>query len=224
MSILLDDQKWINIRFRYIETITKNNISKYKFIKTTEELNQYINNPNLKELNTGWKVLTWSDYNSLYYECSKKNVSKNGVKTNDVDFIKLREMKLKSCLKSWDLKDDFGNDVPLNDKTIESIHPDVANELLNSFEKITNINPGELKNLELSAEAFLEGKQSISPPPKIVYEFLIARATGWSLEYIRNLTVVDFYKILKLCTVYEGSDRKWEADLATVGMKKRVAF
>jgi len=45
--------------------------------------------------------------------------------------------------------------------------------------------------------------------------------TGWTLEYVRNLMVQDFFKVLKVCIVYESLNKKFEAEMATAGLSKK---
>lgn len=145
MSLLIDDTKFINIKYHYIETPGVY-VSKFKFLSTKEEFDKEKDNPNLKELNTGWKVLSWADHNHVYTECLKYSTNESGITVTNLDFIKFRDMKLKTCLKMWDIKDETGRIVPVTPGTIDALHPEVANELLNGFEKVTDITPQELKN------------------------------------------------------------------------------
>ena len=75
----------------------------------------------------------------------------------------------------------------------------------------------------MAAEHFFEGQETTQPPPKIVFEFFIVKCMGGacSFEYIRNLPMSDFLKLLKLSIVWESMQKKWEAELATMGMAKK---
>ncbi len=136
MSLLIDDKKLINLKFHYIETPDKY-VSRFKFIQSQEEYEKNKDDPNMKELNTGWRAITWSDHNHIYSPCLKYTTSSEGVDSSNLDFIKYRDMKLKACLRQWDIKDETDRPVPVSDTTIDHLHPDVANELLNGFEKVT---------------------------------------------------------------------------------------
>jgi hypothetical protein len=145
MSLLIDDTKFINIKYHYIETPGVY-ISRFKFLSTKEEYEKNKDNPNLKELNTGWKVPTWADHNRMYTECLKYTTNESGISVTNLDFIRFRDMKLKTCLKMWDIKDEEGRPIPVTPVKIDLLPPEVANELLSGFEKITEITPQELKN------------------------------------------------------------------------------
>jgi len=136
MSILIDDQKFIGLKFHYLEEVGKY-VSRFKFIQNQEEYEKNKSNPNLKELNTGWKVLTWAEHNAIYSQCLAYKTNEEGVSISNLDFIKFRDMKLKSCLKTWDFKDEGGRAVPVTAAIIDKLHPDVANELLAGFERAT---------------------------------------------------------------------------------------
>ena|SRR3990167_610708 len=142
MSLLIDDQKLINLKFRYVE-IPDKYASRFIFIRSKEDFERYKNDPRLGEANTGWKLLDWADFNHIYGECFKYNTNPDGTTTGNLDFIKFRDMKLKTCLKSWDIKDSNGKPVPISASSINKLHPDVAAELLNGFEKATETPPTE---------------------------------------------------------------------------------
>ena len=51
--------------------------------------------------------------------------------------ISYRDLKLKVCLKKWDLKDDNKQDIQVSESIIDQLVPEVAQELLNNFEEVT---------------------------------------------------------------------------------------
>ena len=112
MSILSDNQRFINIKFHYLE-IKNRHITKFKFIHNQEEFERYKNNSNLRELNTGWKILTWAEHSEITSQCSKITTNDEDVEVQETDFIKFRDVKLKSCLKRWDFGSEAGQFVPV---------------------------------------------------------------------------------------------------------------
>lgn len=214
--MLVEQNKFVFLKFHYLE-IVKNGLTKYQFIKSPKEYSQHCSSPYFRELNTGWKALTWFEHNQIYYSCLRN--AETGAGTLDV--IAFRDMKLKSCLKSWDFQEN-GVDVPLTADVIDRLNSDVASELLSGFERVTEVGVNELKNLEYSAQSFLEGKKTINPIPPIIFEFYIVKSLGCTFEWVRNLTINDFFKVLKLCLVFDGTERKWESELATAGMGKKL--
>ncbi len=145
MSLLIDDQKFIGIQFHYLETPGPH-VSKLEFLKNKEAFEKNKDNPNLNKLETGWKLMTWANHNEIYSQCLTNTTKPDGTIISNLDYIKFRDMKLKFCLKSWDLKDNVGKPAPVNPATIDRLNPQVATELLDSFEKITEVEAQELKN------------------------------------------------------------------------------
>lgn len=96
-------------------------------------------------LRTFWSQMTWKEQNSLYSRCLKQSTGSDGSTKTELDAILFRDRKLKTCLKRWDLKDN-GKDVPVTEGIIDQLHPEVAQELLNQFESITEADEEELKN------------------------------------------------------------------------------
>ena len=217
--MLPDDQKFISMKFHYFEN-THGDVTTYKFIHTKDEFEQNKDDPNLNELNTGWRLLSWADYNRIYDECLEQDDNGKAV----LNLIKFRDIKLKTCLKTWDIQDKNGEPVPVNDETIGRLHHDVASELLDGFERVTEITAEELKILELSAEAFFEGKKTTEPPPRIVYEFYVAKQLHEKMEHVRSLPFHSFLKLLKIALTWEGVQRKLEGELATAGFAKKSFF
>lgn len=76
----------------------------------------------------------------------------------------------------------------------------------------------------MAAEHFFEGQETNQPPPKIVFEFFIVKCLegACTFEYVRNLPMSDFLKLLKLSIVWESLKKKWESDLASMGIAKKT--
>lgn len=99
----------------------------------------------IKVLNTWWSRMTWREQNYIYSQCIRQISSEGGART-ELDMISYRDLKLKTCLKKWDLKDEKGNDIPLTEAIIDNLVPEVAMELLNNFELVTEASEEDLKN------------------------------------------------------------------------------
>ncbi len=97
-------------------------------------------------LRTWWSRMSWREQNNLYARCLKQSTSPDGKARTDLDAISYRDMKLKTCLKKWDLKDDSGNEVTITETVIDNLVPEVAQELLNQFELLTEAGEEDLKN------------------------------------------------------------------------------
>lgn len=88
-------------------------------------------------LRTWWSRMTWKEQNQIYSRCLKQVQAAEGKTRTELDMISFRDMKLKTCLKKWDLKDDNKQDVPITEIIIDQLVPEVAQELLNNFELVT---------------------------------------------------------------------------------------
>ncbi|MFW6122367.1 MAG: hypothetical protein ACOC80_15910 [Petrotogales bacterium] len=88
----------------------------------------------IKILKTQWRLMTWGKQNDITSKCEK--YSPNGVP--DIDWIRYRDMRLKTSLVGWDLKDDEGRPVPCNSETINMVPPHVVIALLDKYDNIVN--------------------------------------------------------------------------------------
>lgn len=164
MAIVLDpNRSFINILVHLIEEKKKNGSSLFHFIesaeslqewktkgfKTREEIAQEFQSKTAKPdydktielINTTWKRPTWKEQNSIFAQALRQV---NG--EMEIDPLKYRELKLKTCLKKWDAKDDSGNPVPLNAENIDNLDPSVAAYFLKVFEKTTEPSETDLSN------------------------------------------------------------------------------
>lgn len=97
-------------------------------------------------LKTWWSRMTWKEQNQIYSSCLHQVPTGEGKARTELDMISYRDLKLKTCLKKWDLKDDNGQDMPITETIIDQLVPEVAQELLNSFELVTEASDEQLKN------------------------------------------------------------------------------
>lgn len=95
-------------------------------------------------IRTKWKRMTWKDQNTIFSKCLKTVPGPDGAVRTDLDHITYRDMKLKLCLKEWDLQDEHARQVPVSNETIDMLTPDVAAELINAFERYTEASPTDL--------------------------------------------------------------------------------
>ena len=100
----------------------------------------------IKILRTWWSRMTWKEQNQIYSRCIRQVPSEGGGARTELDMISYRDFKLKTCLKKWDYKDESGQDVPVSENIIDNLVPEVAQELLNNFELVTEANEEDLKN------------------------------------------------------------------------------
>lgn len=97
-------------------------------------------------LRTWWSRMTWKEQNQIYSRCLRQVPGTEGKTRTELDMISYRDMKLKTCLKKWDLKDDAKQEISVTENIIDNLVPEVAQELLNNFEMVTEASEDDLKN------------------------------------------------------------------------------
>jgi hypothetical protein len=162
MYIEEEDDKHGNSRFHFINSREEFDSWKQKGYLTADEISKATlppsqNKPGMPEkpsvdptkvvqvLRTWWSRMTWKEQNQIYSRCLRQTTDSEGKTKTELDMIAYRDFKLKTCLKKWDLKDG-NNEVPVSDTVIDNLYPEVAQELLNQFELITEASDTELKN------------------------------------------------------------------------------
>jgi len=158
------DAKHQSIKFHFIKSREEFDSWKGKGYSTTDELEKLDLDKGKKQppqpgmpeappidpnkviqiLRTWWSRMTWKEQNIIYARCLRQSTDSEGKTRTDLDMIAYRDFKLKTCLKKWDLKDDKGNDTPISEHIIDNLYPEVAQELLNQFEQITEATDEEM--------------------------------------------------------------------------------
>ncbi len=173
MGILLDPKKqYIQIELYYVEEVRKHGNSVFYFIKSQDELEDWQRkgcrletevekpleepkpgmpvatpdpNKTIHKIETRWRRLRWKDHNAIFSRCMKNVPIADGKTSVEMDVISFRDMKLKTCLKWWSLKDDDGQEVPVSEENIDNLIPEVAHQLLDDFEKVTELSEVDVK-------------------------------------------------------------------------------
>lgn len=176
MSILMDSSNLIAIQIFYIEEKKKQGGSIFRFMKNQEEFDEwkrkgYVTqeefdkaqqkgniDPGMPEspsldpekiiqsLSTWWSKMSWKEQNSTYSRCLKQVTGPDGDQITILDTLAFRDLKLKTCLKKWSLTDNEGQEVPVSEMVVDMLVPEVAQELLTSFERVTEISEEDLGN------------------------------------------------------------------------------
>lgn len=95
-------------------------------------------------IRTKWKRLSWKDQNVIYSKCFKLVTAPDGTTKPEWDGLSFRDLKIKQCLREWDIKDGNNNPVPVSPETIDTLPPFVVSELINAFERYTEANAEDL--------------------------------------------------------------------------------
>lgn len=152
------DQKLISIETYVVEEERKHGNKLYYFIENKETLNDYLakgyiieGNPVpeghtkiINKVQTTWKIPTWGEHNFILSRALRTTGDAKN-KRYEIDPIKYREEKIKLLLKRWNLVDTHGNVVDVSPAAIDALPPPVANQLLQDFERITELEEDDAK-------------------------------------------------------------------------------
>lgn len=134
-----------------IVKITENENDKRQFeskaleeAKEGDDPKKFVLNPNKEVhiLNTKWKEISWKEQNDILNQCKSTN-QLTGLP--DIDNLKFRDQRIKSCLKEWDLKDDAGQLIPCHPEIIEQLPFEVIFALVQKFDSLINLDDEEEK-------------------------------------------------------------------------------
>jgi hypothetical protein len=166
MGLLIDSNKEnVNTQIMYIEEKKKQGSSIFHFVRSEDELKDWQSkgykleaeitpsppmpqqtgmpiqktdeNRIIHVLYLVFRRMSWKDQNAIYSKCLRQITNPAGVSTTELDGIMYRDLKLKTILKRWNIMNDMKEDVKVSPETIDMLVPEVASEILNTFEKIT---------------------------------------------------------------------------------------
>lgn len=168
MPIVMEPSKnLVNITTYYIEDLKKTGNSVFHFIDSPEQMSDwkkrgYFTRVELaeikqagqtidtskviEELHTVWRRLTWKEQNEISSKCLIHIPMTDGQTRSQWDGIRFRDLKLKACLKGWDLTNEEGRKIPVNDDNIDNLVPEVAHQLVSDFERVTEPSEEDLGN------------------------------------------------------------------------------
>jgi len=94
-------------------------------------------------LNTQWKILSWKEQTNITRESSYFNRQES---FQDLDIWKFRDLRIKACMVSWDLKDDSNQSIPVKPDVIDQLPADVVLSLVSKYDTAVSLNDEESKN------------------------------------------------------------------------------
>lgn len=143
-----DMDKWKSKGYKYEDEVKE--LMKPKTDKTPlpgvpiKEQANFDSTKVIYSINTKWKRMSWKDQNVIFSKCLRTSQNADGTPHTELDTITYRDMKLKQCLKEWDIRNAHGDIVPVNNEAIDSLSPDIANEFINAFERYTEASSEDL--------------------------------------------------------------------------------
>jgi len=88
------------------------------------------------------RPLNWKQHNEIQREATLERMGQGA----EIDWVLYKERKLFKILIGWDIKDDKGQPVPMNEAMIYKLHPMVAETLLQEFDRVTMLGEEERGN------------------------------------------------------------------------------
>jgi len=106
-----------------------------EFIKKKQAKQEEIKEEDRKieVLTTQWKVLSWGEQNQITKTCQR--YTPEGLQ--EIDYYKFRDLRIKACLKTWDIKDAKGTSIPVAPETIDMLPSTVVFALVSRYDTAT---------------------------------------------------------------------------------------
>ncbi len=162
MPIVIDPSKeqLLTIDLMYIEIEKKRGNTVFHFIHSAQELEEwqskgYVSlqdatadtplSKQIQNLTTYWRTIRWKDQNAIFSRSVRQLKKPDGTISAEVDPLQYRDLKLKTCLKKWSVRDENGNEIPVTEEAIDRLDPVVAHELLLAFEGVTEVSEEDLQ-------------------------------------------------------------------------------
>jgi hypothetical protein len=146
---LLDHEELLTIKLFY--TYEKNKYGKVLKIFNDEEEEEILKSEQLKEgievIETGWRPLLWKDQNDIMKSSYDKNISSpEGSGMGTFNFFGYQDSIIKKALKTWNIKDDNNNPIPVNPANIDKLPSIVVSTLYQKIDKLIDYTEDEVKN------------------------------------------------------------------------------
>lgn len=133
-SEIFSGSKTINIPIYYTTKKNKAGVLNIEILedeKAHEMLSDAARKSDVKTINATFSIESWQDANQIYAQSLAYDHQ-----TGRDRFLPhvYRDLRLKSCLIDWDIKDDAGESVPCDAKHIGNMHWKLASALLDKYE------------------------------------------------------------------------------------------
>ena len=90
----------------------------------------------IKVINSKWKLINWKEDQEITKRCIIKD-DYNATET--IDYIGLRDLRMKSCLLEWDIVNDEGQPVPCKPENVDKLHGDIVMSLYQRYMDYTSL-------------------------------------------------------------------------------------
>jgi hypothetical protein len=95
----------------------------------------------VKLLRTEWRPQSWQAANELITKATVYNFQ---TKSQEVDWNKFRDAKIKSLMVDWDAKDEKGEKIPCVEPNINKLNAAIALALIDKYDTITSVDREEM--------------------------------------------------------------------------------
>ena len=167
MSLFIDPNKsFISIDTYIIELVKPHGHSVLVFINSKKEFDEwhekgYFTEEEIEELKksntsydqtkiiqkiiTTWKRLNWKEHNQILNKSLTTVVQQDGGQSKELNVVIFNDLKLKTCLKKWNLKNEKNEVLEVTPEAIDTLEPDLAAKLLSDFASFTEPSENDLK-------------------------------------------------------------------------------
>jgi hypothetical protein len=143
MSIFAN--KYVDIDIYFTVKVNSKKISVIKILEEKDALKMKAD-PQSKEsvqcLKTKWIQQSWRANQDMVMKCYDYN---HTTEKSTFNPLKLRDVRLNTCLVDWDAKTEDGEPIPCNEYNIGNLHIDIAAALVDSYEKFIASDDDELE-------------------------------------------------------------------------------
>ena len=136
---LLKTQQTIHIPLYYMEKELQDGVTKTVILEDDDAkkmLEDEEKKDKVEVLNTNWKTLNWKEQNEI---TKKATIYDQMSGMQDIDVFDFRDKRIKTCLVSWDLKDESGRDVPVDPNVIDMLPSEVVLTLANKYDSLITL-------------------------------------------------------------------------------------
>ena len=134
--LIRDEENLIHITLYYQLKKNKSGYVQFKIL-SEEEGKKLLDKKDetVYVLNTKWAIPTWKISNKVMRASTYYNPADGSQR---LDPTKYKDNIFRTCLKEWDIQDESGTVIPINEESIGQLPNSVAEELLNRYDESTS--------------------------------------------------------------------------------------
>ena len=159
------------------------------------------------------RPMTWKLHTDLIRSATfLKHIKSMGGKgkgrhVEEIDWSVYRQNKAILAIEAWNLVDDNGDKIEVDEEKILSMHPDVMERLIDKYDEVSLISKEKEKNLILKTFKYYQsvygGSGSVEAPPEVV-ELSLMEKFNWTPQQISE---IPYAKIQELFIILNQRDK-----------------